>query len=418
MSESASLRVGSADPVAEAVPARCTPPAIYRAALADLLELCAISSVTGDAEGIGRANALLASRLRGFGFEVREHLRPGQGGSLQPVLEAWTGGAAPPTSARLIAGHTDTVLPPWPATLDSGRLSASGVVDMKGGLVALLAALAWRQQEGRPLPPDLFLVIVPDEEIAGPLCREHMAAAGRNARQVLVLEPAFAFGEAESVVIGRRGMIHWDLHLVGRAGHAGNAFWESRSASYGAAEFCQLAESLAHPGPGPTVNVARLVAGDASFVENLENLGHLVGSGRQINIVPNRAIVEGEARFLAAEDGPRLEAALADGVSQLAARRGLAANWRIRERIAPLDPRDSSRALAQHAVELAAQLGFPLVVEEDRRGISFPNFIDQKGLPVLDGLGPVGAGMHTTSEYLDLTSFDRRIALLAELLDR
>jgi acetylornithine deacetylase/succinyl-diaminopimelate desuccinylase-like protein len=34
----------------------------------------------------------------------------------------------------------------------------------------------------------------------------------------------------------------------------------------------------------------------------------------------------------------------------------------------------------------------------------------------VDGLGPVGNGMHTREEYLDLASFERRIVLLADLL--
>jgi glutamate carboxypeptidase len=37
-------------------------------------------------------------------------------------------------------------------------------------------------------------------------------------------------------------------------------------------------------------------------------------------------------------------------------------------------------------------------------------------VPVVDGLGPVGDGMHTRDEWLDLGSLDRRIVLLADLL--
>jgi di/tripeptidase len=35
---------------------------------------------------------------------------------------------------------------------------------------------------------------------------------------------------------------------------------------------------------------------------------------------------------------------------------------------------------------------------------------------VLDGLGPVGGGMHTREEYLELRSLERRVVLLADLL--
>jgi glutamate carboxypeptidase len=54
----------------------------------------------------------------------------------------------------------------------------------------------------------------------------------------------------------------------------------------------------------------------------------------------------------------------------------------------------------------------------ERGGISFPNFLpDPATLPVLDGLGPVGGGMHTRGEYVSLVSLERRVALLADLLE-
>ena len=68
-------------------------------------------------------------------------------------------------------------------------------------------------------------------------------------------------------------------------------------------------------------------------------------------------------------------------------------------------------------MSLATTAGWKLEVEEDRGGISFSNFLpDPSAIPILDGLGPVGDGMHTRGEYVELASLDRRIALLADLL--
>jgi acetylornithine deacetylase/succinyl-diaminopimelate desuccinylase-like protein len=69
------------------------------------------------------------------------------------------------------------------------------------------------------------------------------------------------------------------------------------------------------------------------------------------------------------------------------------------------------------AVELAARRGWTLEVEADRGGISFPNYLPEpEKLAVVDGLGPVGDGMHVRDEFLDLRSLDRRAVLLADLL--
>jgi acetylornithine deacetylase/succinyl-diaminopimelate desuccinylase-like protein len=49
--------------------------------------------------------------------------------------------------------------------------------------------------------------------------------------------------------------------------------------------------------------------------------------------------------------------------------------------------------------------------------VSFPNFLpDPAAVCVVDGLGPVGGGMHTRQEHLDIESLRRRIALIAEAL--
>ncbi|MBZ0089741.1 MAG: hypothetical protein K8H90_05110, partial [Thermoanaerobaculia bacterium] len=85
--------------------------------------------------------------------------------------------------------------------------------------------------------------------------------------------------------------------------------------------------------------------------------------------------------------------------------------------VPPVDPRGPGAALVERAVALAAARGFRLEVETDRGGISFPNYlIDPARVPVVDGLGPVGDGMHTRAEWLDLASLERRAVLLADLL--
>ncbi len=77
----------------------------------------------------------------------------------------------------------------------------------------------------------------------------------------------------------------------------------------------------------------------------------------------------------------------------------------------------SNRALADHLVTAAAAAGWKLELESNRGGVSFPNFLpDPAAVCVLDGLGPVGGGMHTRGEYLDLRSLERRIHLIAEAL--
>ncbi|MCZ0983575.1 hypothetical protein O1L60_43065 [Streptomyces diastatochromogenes] len=49
-------------------------------------------------------------------------------------------------------------------------------------------------------------------------------------------------------------------------------------------------------------------------------------------------------------------------------------------------------------------------------GVGDANLIAGTGIPVLDGLGPVGGADHTPQEWLDTTSIPQRVAMLADLI--
>ena len=87
------------------------------------------------------------------------------------------------------------------------------------------------------------------------------------------------------------------------------------------------------------------------------------------------------------------------------------------EHIPPMAVSKSGRLLADHLVSIASRDGWRLDLEANRGGVSFPNFLpDPVGTTIIDGLGPVGGGMHTREEYLDIRSLERRIPLIAEAL--
>jgi glutamate carboxypeptidase len=380
-----------------------------------LHDLTAISSPSGDLPGLRRMTGRLGAELaaRGLTPEVLEET--GEGGASQPVLVAR--GTDTSRGHLLLIGHMDTVLPAAEPRIEDGRLVATGAIDMKGGLAAFLGALDLLVHRGVKPPDDLLLVVVPDEEIGGPISHSAMQRWGPAARALWVLEPGEPAGDAETMVAGRRGMFDWHLTVKGQAAHSGLHYWEGRSALAAAARWCTEAQALSTPNGGPTVNVGRFVSGDASFVENLAAAHTLIGTERQLNVVPDRAIVEGETRFLRAAQDAELEGRLRDLARQIGAETGTEMIFTRQPPIPPVDPDGPHGSLCTRAVALAAARGWTLEIERERGGISFPNFLPDPGrLPVLDGLGPVGGGMHTREEYVELRSLQRRVALLADLL--
>jgi glutamate carboxypeptidase len=337
-------------------------------------------------------------------------------GALLPLLHA----RGPDTSRGhlLLIGHLDTVLPAAEPRIEGDRLFATGAVDMKGGLATLVGALDLLRHRGEAPPPDLLLVAVPDEEVGGSLSNAAVRCWGEAARALWVLEPGEpAAGGAETIVAGRRGMFQWRLEARGQAAHSGLHYWEGRSALSAAARWAVEAEALSRRDGGPTVNVGRLVAGDATFVDDLARAASLLGTERQLNVVPDRAVAEGEARFLRAIESDELARKLEAIARNVAVETGTSVTFAAGQRIPPVDPQGPQTAWTRRAVELAAARGWDLEVETERGGISFPNFLpDPHRMPVLDGLGPVGGGMHTREEFVDLRSLARRIVLLADLL--
>lgn len=380
-----------------------------------LIELCALSSQSGDSDGLRAVAAWLAAELsrRGLSCDIIDELD--SDGVPQPVLVA----RSPARGDRrlVLVGHIDTVLPAIVPSLAGDRLQATGAVDMKGGLVMLLGALDLVAARGQSVPDGLTLVAVPDEESSGVISERVVRRWSECARAVLVLEPGEARAEAESLVAGRRGLTEWQLQVSGRIAHSGLAYWTGRSALAAAADWCIRAQRLSVPGPGLTVNVGRLVAGTADFVDNLANCHDLLGSSRQRNVVADRAVAEGEVRYLSAAEGPAAIAELNALADLVASEHEVTATLSVGTSVPPVDPHGVGEVLARRVVELAARRGFRLEVEENRGGISFSNYLAvAASVPVVDGMGPVGDGMHTRDEWVDLRSLDRRVVLLADLL--
>lgn len=399
-----------------------TPPEILSETVALLEAMCALSSPTGDREGMAAAMAHYRRALEDVGLRVDTILEAGDARG-QPMLLARPAGIPGPLQSAkrgadlVVIGHLDTVLPARSPSIEGDRLLATGSADMKGGMATLVGALRLLATQDKRPPGDLLVVVVPDEEILGPYTQHAVEAFGGNARALWSLEPGKRRGDRETVVIGRRGLYNWRLASRGRGAHAGGAYWQGRSALVAAADWCRQAAALSRPDAGPTINPARMIAADQDFADAPSSDPALFGSSRQLNVVPDRAIVEGEARFLAPKDGPALLAALERITQEIAARCEVEMTFAVTKRVAPMSADGRSRAVAERYGALAARHGVGLEVEDARGGLSFPNMLPSGAATIaIDGLGPAGGGLHTRDEWVDLVSLDRRITLLADLL--
>jgi glutamate carboxypeptidase len=391
------------------------PDEVFEGAVSLLEQMCAISSASGDISGLRQMAFCLGDQLKRRGLVVEIVSESGKDRLSEPVLVA-RGPAAGVTSSILLVGHLDTVLPAIPPRRQGDRLWGTGALDMKGGFAALIGALDLLHLHGRQPPEELLLVAVPDEEIGGPISARAVRHYGAGARAVLVLEPGERRESSETLVIGRRGLTGWKLEARGQASHSGLAYWQGRSALAAAATWSGAVQRMSESGEGPTVNVGRILGGDAELVDNLGEHHQLIGTNQRLNIVADHCLAEGEVRFLTMADRERIISQMKSLASELSQQAEVSMTLEMREEIAPVNPSRPGRSLAELLVAVAAEHGWQLELELDRGGVSFTNFLPDSSTTVLDGLGPVGEGMHVRDEWLDLGSLRGRIALLAEML--
>jgi glutamate carboxypeptidase len=84
----------------------------------------------------------------------------------------------------------------------------------------------------------------------------------------------------------------------------------------------------------------------------------------------------------------------------------------------PMPKTPGNARLVELAQATARELGFEVVDCPITGGTSDANYVAAQGVPVIDGLGPIGGNDHSPAEYLELDSILPRTAMLAGLLAR
>ena len=344
-----------------------------------------------DAAAVSRMAALAADEIRAMGGTA--HGVPGSGG-FGDCVRARFAGLGAPEGGILLMGHLDTVHPlgsladmPWREA--DGLCHGPGILDMKGGIVIALAAIAALQQAGLTPPLPITILLNSDEEVGSPSSRALVEAEAKKHRYVLIPEPARRSG---GVVVGRHAVARYTLKTRGRPAHAGLRLNEGRSAI----------QEMAHQ----IIAIDRLSRPDCTFSTGV------VRGGQWVNCVAR----ECEAELLSVSTS---EEALARGRRTLEDLRPTAPGTELELTPGVVRPfwhaAEGDRALHLLAARIAEELGFELPGEASGGG-SDGNFTGALGIPTLDGLGPRGDFLHTQDEHIVVESLAERARLMAGLL--
>jgi glutamate carboxypeptidase len=184
--------------------------------------------------------------------------------------------------------------------------------------------------------------------------------------------------------------------VKGRAAHAGGNHEDGRNAIEEMSHQVIAIQKMTDYEKGTTLNVG------------------VMHGGTVPNVVPEEAIAQVDVRVMQPSEWERIETEMKalkpvlDGTS-------LEISGELNRPPMPFD--DTMKATFEKAKAIAEEIGVELKASGSGGG-SDGNFVAPLGIPVMDGLGAIGGGLHSEREYIFADSLEKRARLLATILEK
>lgn len=374
-----------------------------------LVRLANLNSGSFNVAGVDAVGREMAHLLEPLGaavefIELPAFASTGDDGRLRtrPVGRAVRFRRRPDAPLRVfLCGHLDTVYAadsPFQSVCAPSEdvLRGPGVADLKGGLLAMSAALTALEASPHRDRIGWEMLLNPDEEIGSASSAPLLAEAAKRNHLGLVYEPALPDGH---LVGARKGSGNFDVVVRGRAAHAGRDFAAGRNAIAACARFIERLDALNGQREGLTLNA-----------------GYVHGGGA-LNIVPDLAVFKFNVRSTGASDNAWLQSQLDALVAQARTQDGIAVEVRGGFTRPPKPFDAANQRLAGLIADCGRALGLELQFKPTG-GCCDGNNLHAAGLPTIDNLGVVGGDIHSEREWMRVSSLAERAKLSALLLLR
>ena len=290
----------------------------------------------------------------------------------------------------------DTVFPKGTAAerpyREEGNLAyGPGVADMKAGLI-LAIHLAQRLREERPGLRICF-AFNSDEEIGSGRSKTWLQGLAKHTRYAFVFEPGRL---NNGFVRSRKGGADLEVSFQGIAAHAGVAPEKGANALVEMARWITELTALQDFDAGTSIT-----AGIAS-------------GGTAVNVVAEHAQVKLDIRFKNPGEIERIRETVSR-LQQNPVVSGVSAGVVFKDVVMPMNPSEVTEQLMEKMNQAASGLG-QSICWIDTGGVSDANHIASLGVPTLCGCGPVGNDMHSSGEYLELDTIEKRLELMYRLI--
>lgn len=322
----------------------------------------------------------------------------------------------------LLIAHLDTVFEPGSPfqsfRREGDKAIGPGVVDDKGGIAVIVAALRAMQAASTLRNADIKVVLTGDEEKTGdpiPLARRDLIEAGNWADVALEFENLAREDGRDFGTVARRSANNWTLTATGRTGHGGSVF----GPEYGYGAIYEVARILTGwqaelREENLTFNVGVIGGGTPATIDAD---GVKVTAEGKTNVIPAQAIARGDLRSLTPEQDARARERMQAIVAQHLP--GTTAMLSFQENTPPMAPTAGNRALLARLNQANRDLGLPEMAEfpPAKRGAADSSFVAAYA-DTLAGMGPVGGSLHAEGEWLDIPSLSLQAKRAAILMTR
>jgi acetylornithine deacetylase len=354
-------------------------------------------SLSADGAGEADIGAYVAEQLKTLGLEVTySEIAPGRVNTVG-LLPGSGGG-----KSLLLNAHMDTVgvegmtIDPFGGELKDGRVYGRGAQDMKGSLAAMIAAARAIQDAGVQLRGDLLITAVADEEHSSmgteALVRDVRADAA------IVTEPT-----ESHICRAHRGFIWFEVETIGRAAH-GSRYEEGIDANMRMGRFLAELEVLERELLG---REPHQLAGPPSLH------AAMIQGGTEISKYAASCKLTIERRTVPGETVESATAELQEIIDRLAKKdKTFKATVKTTFSREPFEVREDAGIVRILDKALDERLGH----HPEHIGATFwtdAALLADAGMETVL-LGPVGSGLHSAEEWVDVDSLADLAHVLAD----
>lgn len=369
-----------------------------------------IESPTENVAGVRAVGMIFKRELEAIGFTARWIEMPKEMKRAGHLIAERKGGKG---KRILLLGHLDTVLSGEKFRRDGKIAYGTGISDMKAGNAVLLYALKAMDAAGALKDANITVLLTGDEEDSGnpiEMSRGDMIEAAK--RNDIVL--SFENGGNGVATVARRGIGDWTLEVTANTGHSSQIFKETMGAGaiFEASRIVNDFYNALSKEKYLTFNPALFVGGTQA--ESKDFTGNASG---KTNVVPARAVVKGDLRYISKEQ----EAMARQKMREIVAKSlpGTRATITFSDGIPAMSPTEANYALLKQLDAASRDLGFGEIkpLDPGERGAGDISYVTHL-IPGLDGLGAIGKKAHAPGESVELDTLPQQTKRAAVLIYR